>query len=65
MATGVGQGGENLAPMGRAVIRGVITSTLLTLLVVPVLYTYTYAASAKLKTLWHKPTPQTEQQPAA
>jgi hypothetical protein len=28
------------APMGRAVIGGLITSTLLTLVVVPVLYTY-------------------------
>jgi HAE1 family hydrophobic/amphiphilic exporter-1 len=42
MAIGVGQGGEMLAPMGRAVIGGVITSTVLTLLVVPVLYTYLY-----------------------
>jgi spore maturation protein CgeB len=40
MAIGVGQGGEMLAPMGRAVIGGVITSTVLTLLIVPVLYTY-------------------------
>src|SRR5690606_7694965 len=35
MALGVGEGGEILAPMGRAVIGGVITSTLLTLLIVP------------------------------
>ena len=28
------------APMGRAIIGGVITSTLLTLIVVPVLYSY-------------------------
>lgn len=33
MAIGVGEGGETLAPMGRAVIGGIITSTLLTLLV--------------------------------
>src|SRR5690606_20386087 len=33
MALGVGTGGELLAPMGRAVIGGVITSTLLTLLI--------------------------------
>jgi hydrophobe/amphiphile efflux-1 (HAE1) family protein len=40
MAIGAGEGGETLAPMGRAVIGGVITSTLLTLVVVPVAYTY-------------------------
>ncbi|SHG38384.1 efflux RND transporter permease subunit [Massilia sp. CF038] len=40
MALGLGDGGEQQAPMGRAVIGGVITSTLLTLVVVPVAYTY-------------------------
>jgi hydrophobic/amphiphilic exporter-1 (mainly G- bacteria), HAE1 family len=40
MAIGLGQSGELNAPMGRAVIGGIITSTLLTLIVVPVLYTY-------------------------
>ncbi len=40
MAIGMSDGGESNAPMGRAVIGGIITSTLLTLVVVPVLYTY-------------------------
>jgi len=40
MAIGGGSGGETQAPMGRAVIGGVMTSTLLTLVVVPVAYTY-------------------------
>jgi len=40
MAIGLGEGAESQAPMGRAVIGGLITSTLLTLVVVPVLYTY-------------------------
>jgi hydrophobe/amphiphile efflux-1 (HAE1) family protein len=40
MAIGMGEGGETQAPMGRAVIGGVLTSTLLTLVVVPVAYTY-------------------------
>lgn len=40
MAIGSGAGGETNAAMGRAVIGGVITSSLLTLVVVPVLYTY-------------------------
>ena len=40
LALGLGEGGETQAPMGRAIIGGVITSTLLTLVVVPVIYTY-------------------------
>ncbi|MEP7070263.1 MAG: efflux RND transporter permease subunit, partial [Usitatibacter sp.] len=40
MAIGLADGGEQNAPMGRAVIGGIITSTVLTLVVVPVLYTY-------------------------
>ena len=40
MAIAFNDGGEIQAPMGRAIIGGVITSTLLTLLVVPVLYSY-------------------------
>ena len=40
IALGTGEGGEFRAPMARAVIGGLITSTLLTLIVVPVVYTY-------------------------
>jgi len=40
MAWGAGDGGQMQAPMGRAVIGGIITSTLLTLVVVPVAYSY-------------------------
>src|SRR5690348_16117700 len=40
LALGLGDGGEQQAPMGRAIIGGVITSTLLTLIVVPVIYAY-------------------------
>ncbi len=40
LALGLGEGGEQPAPMGQAVIGGVLTSGLLTLLVVPVVYTY-------------------------
>jgi hydrophobic/amphiphilic exporter-1 (mainly G- bacteria), HAE1 family len=39
-AIGSGQGGEFRAPMAHVVIGGLITSTLLTLVVVPVVYTY-------------------------
>ncbi len=38
LALGLGQGAEMRAPLGRAVIGGLITSTILTLLVVPVVY---------------------------
>ncbi|MFO1319893.1 MAG: efflux RND transporter permease subunit [Burkholderiales bacterium] len=40
LALGLGEGSEQRAPMAHAVIGGVIASTLLTLLVVPVAYTY-------------------------
>ncbi len=43
MAIGAGAGGAIQAPMGRAVMGGIITSTLLTLVVVPVLFTYLHA----------------------
>lgn len=39
VAFGMGEGAEFRAPMGQAVIGGLITSTMLTLLVVPVVYT--------------------------
>jgi hydrophobic/amphiphilic exporter-1 (mainly G- bacteria), HAE1 family len=40
LAFAIGAGAEMRAPMARAVIGGLITSTLLTLVVVPVMYTY-------------------------
>ena len=40
IALALGEGGEFRAPMARAVIGGLITSTMLTLIVVPVAYTY-------------------------
>ena len=40
LAFAIGAGAEMRAPMARAVIGGLITSTLLTLIVVPVVYTY-------------------------
>jgi multidrug efflux pump subunit AcrB len=40
LALALEEGGELQASMGRAIIGGVITSTLLTLIVVPVLYSY-------------------------
>ena len=49
MAIGSADGGEQNAPMGRAVIGGIITSTLLTLVVVPVLFTYVDAWGRRAK----------------
>jgi len=40
LAIALNEGGEIQAPMGRAIIGGLVTSTLLTLVVVPVLYSY-------------------------
>ena len=40
LALGIGEGSEQQAPMAHAIIGGVITSTLLTLIVAPVIYTY-------------------------
>jgi HAE1 family hydrophobic/amphiphilic exporter-1 len=40
LALGIGPGAEFRAPMARAVIGGLISSTLLTLVVVPIVYTY-------------------------
>ncbi|MFZ5698001.1 MAG: efflux RND transporter permease subunit [Pseudomonadota bacterium] len=40
LALGLGEGAEQRAPMAHAIIGGIITSTLLTLVVVPVIYTY-------------------------
>ncbi|MBZ2207649.1 efflux RND transporter permease subunit [Massilia soli] len=63
MAIGMGDGGESQAPMGRAVIGGVITSTLLTLVVVPVAYTYLDNLGKKAAR-WFKGAPDDHKQPA-
>ncbi|HVL76303.1 MAG TPA: efflux RND transporter permease subunit, partial [Noviherbaspirillum sp.] len=51
LAFGMSEGSEQRAPMGQAVIGGIITSSILTLVVVPVIYTYLddFAAWAKRK----------------
>jgi multidrug efflux pump subunit AcrB len=40
MALGLGEGGEQNAPLGRAVIGGLIFATITTLFVVPIIYSY-------------------------
>jgi HAE1 family hydrophobic/amphiphilic exporter-1 len=42
VALGLGEGGDFRAPLGRAVIGGVVTSTVLTLLVIPTVYEVLY-----------------------
>lgn len=60
-ALGSGEGGESSAPMGRAIIGGVISSTLLTLVVVPVIYGWLVRGRGPAGT----PTPAVAVQPTA
>ena len=50
----LGSGAEMRAPMARAVVGGLLTSTLLTLLVVPVMYTYMDDLGSWLKRKWRR-----------
>ena len=63
LALALGEGSEQRAPMARAVIGGLITSTLLTLFVVPVVYTLLDDGVQWLRTRRHAPIPVP--QPAA
>ncbi len=56
LAFGLAEGSEQRAPMGQAVIGGIITSSLLTLVVVPVIYTYLDDFAAWARRKWrHQP----------
>lgn len=55
LALGLGEGSEQRAPMGQAVIGGTITSSVLTLVVVPVIYTYLDDMAAWFKRNFFKP----------
>ena len=52
LAFALSEGSEQRAPMGQAVIGGIITSSLLTLVVVPVVYCYLDDFSLWIKRLW-------------
>lgn len=52
LALALGEGAEQRAPMGQAVIGGTITSTLLTLVVVPVVYTFLDDGATKVRRWW-------------
>jgi multidrug efflux pump subunit AcrB len=47
MALGLGEGGEQNAPLGRAVIGGLIVATVTTLLIVPIAYTFLRSKETK------------------
>ncbi len=49
MAIGMGEGGEAQAPLARAVVGGMISSTLITLVFIPVIYSYFEEKSRKNK----------------
>jgi Cu/Ag efflux pump CusA len=55
MALGLGEGGEQNAPLGRAVIGGLIFATVATLVFVPVVFSLAHRR--------HQPQPQPQPQP--
>ena len=57
LAFALSEGSEQRAPMGQAVIGGVITSSLLTLVVVPVIYCYLDDLASWARRRWHRPLP--------
>jgi hydrophobic/amphiphilic exporter-1 (mainly G- bacteria), HAE1 family len=58
LAFELGAGAEFRAPMARAVIGGLITSTLLTLIVVPVVYTYLDDLGDRVVSWWTRKAPK-------
>ena len=58
LAFAISEGSEQRAPMGQAVMGGVITSSLLTLVVVPVVYSYMDDLAQWLRRLWGPPPKQ-------
>lgn len=57
LAFSLGEGSEQRAPMGQTVIGGIITSSILTLVVVPVIYTYLDDLAAWLRRKWRGNSP--------
>jgi HAE1 family hydrophobic/amphiphilic exporter-1 len=60
VALGTGEGADFRAPMGRAVIGGVITSTLLTLLVIPTFYDILASGRDRMRRLFGRGKKQTQ-----
>jgi len=66
LAFSLGEGAEQRAPMGQTVIGGIITSSILTLVVVPVIYTYLDDFGTWLRRKWSgKPAESAPAAPAA
>jgi HAE1 family hydrophobic/amphiphilic exporter-1 len=63
LALGLSEGSEQRAPMGQAVIGGVITSSLLTLVVVPVIYCYLDDLSIWMRRRWRREAPLRQASP--
>ena len=63
LAFALSEGSEQRAPMGQAVIGGVITSSLLTLVVVPVVYCYMDDLARWARRRWRGATPATQVAP--
>ncbi len=51
VAIGLGSGAETRAPMGTAIVGGMVTSTILTLIVIPVMYSVMDDLAGKIKRL--------------
>jgi multidrug efflux pump subunit AcrB len=64
LALALNDGGEIQAPMGRAIIGGVVTSTLLTLVVVPVAYSYMDQLGAWFTRMFNRKHAATSGEPA-
>jgi hydrophobic/amphiphilic exporter-1 (mainly G- bacteria), HAE1 family len=60
LALGIGEGAQQRAPMAHAVIGGLISSTVLTLLVVPVILTYLDGLSRRIKGWFTHADPDTQ-----
>jgi HAE1 family hydrophobic/amphiphilic exporter-1 len=60
LALAFGAGSEQQSPMAHAVIGGIITSTIMTLVVVPVLFTYMDALGQWASAWWSRGAPQHE-----
>lgn len=54
LALGLGEGGETWAPMARAVMGGLFTSTALSVIVVPILYMIIVSRTDRFKNRWMK-----------
>jgi multidrug efflux pump subunit AcrB len=57
MSLGLGEGGEQNAPLGRAVIGGLFMATIATLLFVPVVFSFMHRRKVARKTAGNSPIP--------